>query len=1225
MRSVILAVAAAFVCTASVAQEEGIAVEYEIGWSEEFDAADCWYPVAYTHNAARDFGFSAADGIGHFRVGDPGRAMRWMTTPSGVNLYTYRTLEIRYRAVNQRDDGDGYFLHMNTSPGGTAPEEKPMTLGELQADGEWHVLRKQMPRRVERDHWMTKLVLAVHATDGPADLWIDYIRLMAEPPALSQPRLAVPRITIRHDFDDLSGWEQLENVPYPGIGSMSAHEGTAEFSVEGMQRNASFVWRFAEPVAVGDGINTVVFRYRIRGQRLVHTRNPRTLSHFVTVGAGDTERPIYLWNSLTNDGAWQVAANSFPTADFPNGLDYLRINLVSEEDPRAWAELDWIYVGSGRPPSSLLDRFEVVQEPPATDRRDFEYAHLQPTPGTRASDLLNRYHGIHAGAPDGHVKLDGIPFHLNDEAHVLGVRERDELTITVGGTLSAVYALIATRPEGLDNFKHWGGRISGIYEPERFVIRINYADGGEFESLPANIAGASYVMPPGPGLLGVVNPHPGREVASVTLDDRTRAVGFHVLGVTIQRAGEPLFEMPAAGRPLPPPSQVTDRAPDDATMVEVADGEITLHSDYLTLRLDLSDGIRAGAMHSSILAQDLSPVHPLFALETDAGTVTSHEVQVTEVERVSDDTAAVNWSAPEPWSVSGRLTLAWSTASELTMAVDLTNQGADHLRGSLSVTALPGVVIDLEAGNVWTFYPALGTMITNEPFFEDFVKSDRMPLGLVTAWSPERGGGLYLAGRDNEPRYDARYLLENYAGRVTAAIRYLYLDIPAGDSVQLPAVALGAYLGDYRDAVASYRAWMDSWYAPTTAHPEWFRRICTFIGITPTLSMFIDEGGTMDLSPHIEAMEEHFGPIDYLHIYGWFASREHGAQGDYAHYELLGGEQTWREALQALEGLGVRTGLYLDPLLMDERAVAAERARPWMIIGEDGEVRGWSPGNFYTCPAIPQCRRYWADTYRRVGQTFPVSGLYQDQMGYFNPDSWVCYNPRHDHPMPIGMRVSQAPLAKEIRDAINDVNPEMATYAEFVPTEIMTQWQDGAFNHTHRYEWERPSSFLINPIYWAAPQVKCFELYAGSANNIWENVRLPLRAFWARETLYMAGEPTEYAPETAAAIRRINEIWRNCPEAFATTEPQWLFPTLTQGVYANRFPGDDYEVYTIFNDLPYTAEGALIEVPHSPASSYHEAWEEVELQPQIAGEVARISLSIPPKQVRVLIVRQMMP
>ncbi len=1222
-RTIIVALVTLTLTTVAFAQE------WEVGWAEEFDATDparaAWYPVAYTNNSSDDFSFTAEDGIGHFRVGEPRRAMRWMTTPAGVNIGTYSALEIRYRAINQTDEGDSYFLYMKTSPGSAKPAENPITLGELEADGDWHVLRKPMPRKREGDVWATKFVLSLNATDGPADLWIDYIRLEAPIPAIAQASWAQPQVAVRHDLDDLAGWEQLRarapDVPYPGIGSMTAEGGSVQFSVEGMQRNASFAWRFDEPLPVDAGSNTVVFRYRIRGQRQVYTRNPRTLGYFMTVGTGETEKPVYLWNSLINDGAWHVAANSFPASAFPDGVEYVRVNLVSEESPRAWAELDWVYVGSGRSMPTLRDLFEVSQEPATPEGCAFDYAELPATPGVTVAGLLNRYHDILAGAPEGEVALDGVPLRITQDAHVLGVMDREELTVPVGGAMLAVYALIATRCEGLDNFTYWGGRINAIHEPERFVMRIVYADGSSFESLPCNIAGDSYVMPPGPGLLGVVNPHPQREVASVSLVDRTRAVGFHVLALTLQRAGEPLFAMPEAGRPLPPPTRVTDRAPGDETSVEVGESAVTLRSDYLTLALDLTDGIRPSLMVAGILGQDLAPRGELFALETEAGTLTSGQVRVVRAERVSPTEAAIDWAADAPAPVSGRLTLRWNGPSEIGMAVAVTNASEANLRGSLTITPMPGVTIDDRTENVWTFYPGFGTMIGNEPFFEDEVKSDHLPLSLVTAWSPEKGGGLYVAGHDTGPSYDARYVLEKFDGRVTAATRYLHLDVPPGETAALPEVALGAYLGDYREAVAAYREWMKSWYAPTAPHPEWFRRVCTFIGITPTLSMFLTEDGGMDLSPHIDRMAEYFGPIDYQHVYGWFASQSNGGQGDYSHYELLGGEEAWRGALQGLEDDGVHTGLYLDPLLMDEKAEAAEAASAWQIIGADGEVTGWSAGNFYTCGALPDCRRYWADTYERVGRTFPASGLYMDQVGYARPDAWVCYNPEHDHPTPVGMRVAQAPLVREIRAAINRVNPQVVNYSEFVPTEIMTQWQDGSFTHNHRFEWERPSTLLVNPIYWAVPEVKCFEIYAGGANNVWENVRLPLRLFWGRETLDLAGEPTEYAPETAAAIRHIGEVWHRYPEAFATTEPEWLVPTLLRGVYANRFRGDGYEVYALFNDLPHTVEGELIEVAHRAGASYREAWEDVVLAPEVERDTARITLTIPPKQVRVIVVR----
>ena len=237
-------------------------------------------------------------------------------------------------------------------------------------------------------------------------------------------------------------------------------------------------------------------------------------------------------------------------------------------------------------------------------------------------------------------------------------------------------------------------------------------------------------------------------------------------------------------------SRITDRAPDDATEVEV--GRARSRCAALPhAGLDLTDGIRPALMFS-VLGQNLAPQGNLFTLETEAGTLTSAQVRVTGAERVSPTVATIEWAADTPVPVTGGLTLAWNGPAEIGLSVGVTNAGAQNLRGSLTVTPMPGVVIDEPSENVWTFYPGFGTMISNEPFFEDSVKSDHLPLSLVTAWSPEKGGGLYLAGHDTEPRYDAHYALEKFEGRVTAAAQHLYLDVPARETAAMPEVALGA-------------------------------------------------------------------------------------------------------------------------------------------------------------------------------------------------------------------------------------------------------------------------------------------------------------------------------------------------------------------------------------------------------------------------------------------------
>jgi len=257
-----------------------------------------------------------------------------------------------------------------------------------------------------------------------------------------------------------------------------------------------------------------------------------------------------------------------------------------------------------------------------------------------------------------------------------------------------------------------------------------------------------------------------------------------------------------------------------------------------------------------------------------------------------------------------------------------------------------------------------------------------------------------------------------------------------------------------------------------------------------------------------------------------------------------------------------------------------------------------------------------------VAREFRPRGLYMDQIGYANPREWACYNPAHDHKMPVGLRPAQAGLVRRIREGISSVDPTIANYSEFVPVDVLCQYQDGSFTHNIRYEWERPQSFLVNPIYLAIPEVKCFEIYSGSGNNVYSNSRLPIRLFWAHETLYLCGDLTDYSPATLAAIRTISDIWHRYPDAFATMESEFLIRTLNPGVFANRFPSEGYDVYTLFNDRPCTVEGPVLAVRDEPGVRYLEAWEGRVLEPEHDGEMARLSLTIPPKQVRCIVVQR---
>ena len=1195
----------------------------ETGWVEDF-AHPNWYAVGYTRTPARKYGFEVEDGIGHFWVGQRGKAMRWITTVPGTNLKTYRNLEIRYKATGMVTSSPSYFLYMQVNTASMKPKDPPARLNEIVADGEWHVLRKEMPRKRDAPHWLTKLVLAVHAKDARAHLWVDYIKLTApEPEPLTPIDAALPEVGFRDDFGDVAAWRSLESVPYRGVTRATCKDGVGRFEVEGMFRNAIFERRL-DPPADPSTYRHITLKYRAFGQRQVYTRYERTLPCFLTVGDPNRETRVCIWNGLVVDGAWHARTLGLPgKGTHPNGIEYIRLNLSSEEDPRAAIELDYIELTDRPRQMQLTDFFEIASGQPDAGPKHWAFPEVPVTPGASASELLQRQWGMGWLPAGGRFTVDGIPFRLRDAAHAFGVFEERTLAVEVNGRLAAAHFLMATRIEGKNDFCSWGGPTRFVEEPERFSVTIEYADGTQHESVPFNLQGRSFKMPPGPGLFGVLNPRPDTQVRRIAFADKTHACGFHLLALTLQTQGKPFFTIPPPRR-LPPKCEHEFKLDPASPQIALRKDHVGLRSSYVSVALSLGKGVRLAGLSSAwLLDREMPCDGALFAIEAGDARITSADVRVTGARRTSPQGASIDFEAD---GLRGTLLAVYrdSLGSEITFGLSLTNTSPKPLRGKVSFAPLSGVRLDDDPGNVWLFYPGPGTIVTDEPFCLSRLQSDHFPLQVMAAWSIGKAGGLYVMTHDSKCVLDKEYALEKFDGKVTARVRFMHIDLAPGGSITLPDVALGGFQGGWRSALDVYRRWVQAWYTPIAQHPDWFRRVYTWCGITPTLQMGLDEQDRMDLSWHVDACKRFYGSCDYLHVYGWGASKDHGTQGDFCHYELLGGRESWRNALQKLHQRGVPTGLYLDPLLIDEKSFAATRhgGVAWQVLNAKGKRTRWSSGNFYVCAGLKESQEYWAKTYARVAREIAPRGLYMDQIGYWNPRDWTCYNAAHGHTMPLGMRPGQARLVRRIREAINSVDPTIASYSEFVPIDVMCQYQDGSFTHTIRHEWELPQSLMLNPLYLAFPEMRCFEIYAGSSNSVGENVRLPLRLFWGRESLYLNGDLTDYSPETRSAIRRCGEIWHKYEDAFAARNPQFLVESLIPGVLVNRYPSASHDVYLLFNELPYTVSGPVLAVQHERGCRYVEAWGDVALKPEFVAGTAQVSLTIPPKKVRCVAVER---
>ena len=94
--------------------------------------------------------------------------------------------------------------------------------------------------------------------------------------------------------------------------------------------------------------------------------------------------------------------------------------------------------------------------------------------------------------------------------------------------------------------------------------------------------------------------------------------------------------------------------------------------------------------------------------------------------------------------------------------------------------------------------------------------------------------------------------------------------------------------------------------------------------------------------------------------------------------KLLFGYDRARSGGDCTESMGVRTGIYIEGYLCDERGLwGRENVAKYDIREADGKPLLWdgAPTEHMMCPAEAQWREHLADTYRRVAGELKQAGI----------------------------------------------------------------------------------------------------------------------------------------------------------------------------------------------------------------------------------------------------------
>jgi len=515
----------------------------------------------------------------------------------------------------------------------------------------------------------------------------------------------------------------------------------------------------------------------------------------------------------------------------------------------------------------------------------------------------------------------------------------------------------------------------------------------------------------------------------------------------------------------------------------------------------------------------------------------------------------------------------------------------------------------------WYCFPRCGTVINNIPISLNAPYSGSFPMQFIDVYHPQLGG-VYVMKHDLTDEYKWFSLKKDVA--ISLRIDYMEKRLKPKGSIVLPEAVIGVHAGDWHEALRAYQEWVQSWYKPAAPRKQWFRDIFNFrqqfvyFALPRKSGMFDDDTKEYHFREVIEKDIADFGGVDYLHIFDWAWSKEYGRCGDYNHWEQIGGVKAFRRAISEIQEMGIPVGLYIEGYLVDPQSnIGKAHGEEWQLLNKDGEPYNYFAPSYNICSAVRGWQEYLAETYARVCRETNANGFYVDEMGFADPGH-CCYSEHHGHSVPEPPLRGQRDLVRKIRQSLP---PDVAVYTEECPTDVNSQYQDGAFTYAISSVSDDWSPTHLNLYRFAFPDFKTFEIITCDRplGSDYQSVK---RIFFNGEGIWIEGIAEDwFTPETRAFIAKMHRVFKSHLEAFRTLNPMPLVPTLVGDVYANEFPAPNETVWTLYNARYATARGELLAVKHREGDKYVDIWNEQTLNPRISDGYAHLSLELGPKDV----------
>ena len=334
-----------------------------------------------------------------------------------------------------------------------------------------------------------------------------------------------------------------------------------------------------------------------------------------------------------------------------------------------------------------------------------------------------------------------------------------------------------------------------------------------------------------------------------------------------------------------------------------------------------------------------------------------------------------------------------------------------------------------------------------------------------------------------------------------------------------------------------------------------------------------------------------------------------GNQGDYGltgYNKRWGGLSTFRKYIAELKSKGYIPTFYINKAEAAFNSVMGRKHGPeWATMYPEGNYF-WPYHDWQMCMDHQPWREYLAQTCARIIEETGGDGVRIDEMG---GAARICQNKQHTHTFARWRHYNelqaQSDAARQVRRAMDGVNPDSVLLTESLGFDVLGQYVDGSllydlteqgFTSGVAANWE---GFVgINIYRFFFPRHKIFDYQISEKYPEWRLFNAT--GAFNREWCYREHE---------------RQMLKDNADAFGSLEAEPMIATRIPRVYGNRFPAGHKTVYTLYNAASQAARGPLLALPTRAEYHWVDLYRYAEVATAREADQTVVSLALEPRSV----------